>query len=168
MSESSEDQLIDCINQAGEPMRLPRKDFGERPAAYAVIERDGSLLAFKLPTGKFFLPGGGLDIGESPVDGLLREVREEIGGLKIVVREPLGIFEHFYYYDDTQSAWHGVSHVFMCDFAPGFDEIPVGAGEKEEGYPEWVRFEALTPEVLHPGIMGRVLEAYHVFRSHTD
>lgn len=56
--------------------------FDTRPAAYAVIIRDGRLLmAYWKQDGKegWTLPGGGLDVGEHPVDGCRREVLEETG-----------------------------------------------------------------------------------------
>lgn len=56
--------------------------FDTRPAAYAVIIRDGAiLLAYWKQDGKegWTLPGGGLDLAEHPVDGCIREVFEETG-----------------------------------------------------------------------------------------
>ncbi|MFC8040785.1 NUDIX hydrolase [Paenarthrobacter sp. NPDC057355] len=56
--------------------------FDTRPAAYAVIVKEGRiLLAYWKQDGKegWTLPGGGLDFGEHPVDGCIREVMEETG-----------------------------------------------------------------------------------------
>lgn len=56
--------------------------FDTRPAAYGVILRDDSiLLAYWKQDGKegWTLPGGGLDLGEHPVDGCRREIFEETG-----------------------------------------------------------------------------------------
>ncbi|MCZ9881151.1 NUDIX hydrolase [Arthrobacter sp. B2a2-09] len=56
--------------------------FDTRPAAYGVVIRDGAiLLAYWKQDGKegWTLPGGGLDLGEHPVDGCRREVQEETG-----------------------------------------------------------------------------------------
>jgi 8-oxo-dGTP diphosphatase len=56
--------------------------FDTRPAAYAVIIRDGAiLLAYWKQDGKegWTLPGGGLDLAEHPVDGCVREIFEETG-----------------------------------------------------------------------------------------
>ena len=57
-------------------------NFDTRPAAYAVIIRDGAiLLAYWKQGGKegWTLPGGGLDLAEHPVDGCRREIYEETG-----------------------------------------------------------------------------------------
>lgn len=73
-----------------------------RLAAYAWVERDDSVLLARIaPTdpgaGHWTLPGGGLDFGEDPADGVLRELREETGltgtvgellGVRSVVLEP--------------------------------------------------------------------------------
>ena len=51
----------------------------DRPGAYAVIEDDAGLIAV-IATGRgWFLPGGGMDAGETAVDALQREVLEETG-----------------------------------------------------------------------------------------
>ena len=57
-------------------------DFDTRPAAYAVIIRDGQVLLAHYQTSvasEWTLPGGGLEIGESPVQCCVREVAEETG-----------------------------------------------------------------------------------------
>ena len=63
----------------------------QRVAAYAVIVADRKLLLTQLASytgaaGRWNLPGGGLDSGESPTDGLVREVAEETGQVVDEVR----------------------------------------------------------------------------------
>jgi 8-oxo-dGTP diphosphatase len=55
-----------------------------RPGAYAWCERDGCVLLVRLSdetpwSGAWTLPGGGLEFGEDPEAGLLRELVEETG-----------------------------------------------------------------------------------------
>ena len=54
-----------------------------RPASYAWIVRDGKVLLCRLcedhNRGLWTLPGGGLEFGESPIEGCKREVHEETG-----------------------------------------------------------------------------------------
>jgi 8-oxo-dGTP diphosphatase len=73
-----------------------------RLAAYAWCERDGAVLLTRIALdgpggGLWTLPGGGLDFGETPVDGVIREVAEETGlaaepgrllGVRSAVLEP--------------------------------------------------------------------------------
>ncbi|MEO7421525.1 MAG: NUDIX domain-containing protein [Ornithinibacter sp.] len=56
----------------------------QRVAAYAVVVAEGALLLTQLSgttgaAGRWNLPGGGIDPGESPVEAVLREVAEETG-----------------------------------------------------------------------------------------
>ena len=53
----------------------------------AVPNHNGEILVLQLPDGKWCLPGGWMDVGESPFDTAQRETREE-AGLQIT---PLGI-----------------------------------------------------------------------------
>jgi 8-oxo-dGTP diphosphatase len=53
-----------------------------RVGAYAVIQRDGAVLLARFVGSeppRWTLPGGGLDHGEDPRDGAVREVEEETG-----------------------------------------------------------------------------------------
>ena len=60
-----------------------------RPGAYGLIVNDAGQLAVVRTPGGVFLPGGGIDPGESPESALIREVREECG-FDVLVRECLG------------------------------------------------------------------------------
>jgi 8-oxo-dGTP diphosphatase len=60
-----------------------------RLAAYAWVEADDRLLLVRVApaeagAGLWLLPGGGLDFGEDPVDGALRELAEETGLVGVV------------------------------------------------------------------------------------
>ncbi len=77
---------------AAPPASVPRPQHDPPPgsvrfrrlAAYAVIVVDERILLTQLSTrtpapGRWTLPGGGIDPGESPVDAVVREVHEETG-----------------------------------------------------------------------------------------
>jgi 8-oxo-dGTP pyrophosphatase MutT (NUDIX family)/ribosomal protein S18 acetylase RimI-like enzyme len=90
MYRSLEDLPIDDTND------LPT--FGEevdgypylvRPSAYAVILDDSSRLAVARAPEGLFLPGGGLDPGESPEQAAVREAQEECA-IEIADLRPLG------------------------------------------------------------------------------
>lgn len=50
-----------------------------RPGAYAVAhDETGTILCVRFE-GRLFLPGGGIDWGETPAEAVLRELREETG-----------------------------------------------------------------------------------------
>lgn len=69
------------------------------PGAQAVIERDGRALlgrrAHEPSAGRWDLPGGFLDEGEHPLEGLRREVLEETG-LELIVGDFLGFWLEAY------------------------------------------------------------------------
>ena len=50
-----------------------------RPSAYALIEDDEGRLALVRTADGTYLPGGGIETGESPEETITREVREECG-----------------------------------------------------------------------------------------
>lgn len=69
----------------------------QRLAAKALIRRDDHVLLARLSaraveTGRWTLPGGGVDHGESPETALLREVEEECG-LRPTVRSLVGVHD---------------------------------------------------------------------------
>lgn len=63
------------------------------PAVGAVILRDGKALvtvrALEPEKGRIDLPGGFLQVGEHPLDGIVREVREELGVEIEVTGDPI-------------------------------------------------------------------------------
>ena len=63
----------------------------QRIGAYAVCRaEDGSILLSRYRSGTWGLPGGGVDHGEHPEQGVVREVEEETG-YRVRVAELLGI-----------------------------------------------------------------------------
>ena len=67
----------------------------QRLAAYGVLQSAGTILLVRASTltevpGRWFLPGGGVDHGEHPIDALRRELVEETG-LEVSVGRQLGV-----------------------------------------------------------------------------
>ena len=88
-------QACTMIRRFGEPVEIGRR-YKSRPGAYAILF-DGSdiLLTFQdAPIPELQLPGGGIDLGESDLSALHREVLEETGwGISNPVR--LGAYRRF-------------------------------------------------------------------------
>jgi 8-oxo-dGTP diphosphatase len=60
-------------------VKLDGIEYVDRPGVYALIENDDKqIAAIRSGTG-FFLPGGGIDPGETEIEALKRELMEEIG-----------------------------------------------------------------------------------------
>ncbi len=70
------------------------------PAVGAVIVRNGKALLTvrgrEPEKGQLDLPGGFLDVGENPEDGILREIREELKTEAEVVSPPILLATHTY------------------------------------------------------------------------
>lgn len=70
------------------------------PAVGAVIVEDGKALvtvrAREPEKGRIDVPGGFLDVGEHPVDGLVREAREELGVEVEIIGKPVLLAIHTY------------------------------------------------------------------------
>lgn len=70
------------------------------PSVGAAIVRDGRALvtvrAVEPEKGRVDVPGGFLKVGEHPVDGLVREVREELGVEVEVLGDPILLATHTY------------------------------------------------------------------------
>ncbi len=87
----------------------------ERPGAYALLVRDGELLIVDENSG-WFLPGGGLEDGESPVEALHREVLEETG-YRIDEPTPLTQVCQYTISQSEQTAYAKDCHIFRAHLA---------------------------------------------------
>jgi 8-oxo-dGTP diphosphatase len=61
----------------------PGLDYLHRPAAFGIVQQDGKLACVRVDRGEgasyFDLPGGAVDAGETEVQAVMREFREETG-----------------------------------------------------------------------------------------
>ena len=72
--------------------RVVGASYVRRPSVYALIKNEvGQVAVVRTPQG-VFLPGGGIEMGETPEQAVLREVHEECGfGLRLLSRLPDGV-----------------------------------------------------------------------------
>jgi len=135
--------MIECTTLYRKKKLISKKDLKFRPAVYAIIVDDKKVLLVSLRNAKkYFLPGGGIEIGEKAEDALKREVVEEVG-IKIKVKKFLSFKENFFYYDPWNEAYHGLSFFFLCK--PETFNLVDGSkisGDEEEK-PEWVNIKNL-------------------------
>ena len=96
----------------------------ERPAAYACVFDGVGRVAAVLYNGRYFLPGGGTDPGETPEETIHREIREELCR-KVRLLQPLGTAIQYFPAD-------GVHYRMTATFYHGeFRTDPGGIGEHE-------------------------------------
>jgi 8-oxo-dGTP diphosphatase len=108
-----------------------------RVGVYGVIERDGRfLLARRSDIGWWNLPGGGLEHGETPEEGLTREVREEIAA-SVSVGRLVGVY--------AKPQKDEIVLVYLCQLTP--DSPPPGTSD-EVSEVAWVTPDALPENTL--------------------
>ena len=95
------------------------------PAVGAIVFRDGAVLLVKRGAepnrGRWSLPGGSLEIGETVEAGAVRETREETG----VDVQPLRVLDvrNFIERKDGEVRWHYVLIDVVCEYLRG-DPFP--------------------------------------------
>jgi mutator protein MutT len=138
--------MILCKNMYGEEVLVPKEKLTFRPSAYAIIVRNQQMLLVNTrSTGKYFFPGGAVELGERLEAALKREVREETG-LEIEVGELFQFKENFFYNNPADEAYHTFAFVFLAQPASTalIDDALVEDGEAEK--PRWVNIKDLQPD----------------------
>lgn len=134
-------------------MKIAPKEFGEkkegvvyarRPGAYAVFTEDGKVAVVDV-AGKYFLPGGGVDEGESPEDALRRELKEELGWEINDVKELGNALDHCF--SEKANAYITKEETFFTAVRTG------AAGHIEEVDHKiiWLSPHEARPRMFHPG-----------------
>lgn len=126
-----------------------------------IIEEDRILCTKNVdPTGFFYLlPGGGQEPGESLVDALRRECREELGvriipGKLLYVRDYIGSKHEFAEHDSDH---HQLELMFECELA---EDDNLGAGHVPDAYQvglEWLPLDSLGCYRFYPNALTSVL-----------
>jgi ADP-ribose pyrophosphatase YjhB (NUDIX family) len=127
----------------------------------AVIDDNGRILLIKrADNGKWAMPGGALEVGETPAAGVVREVLEETG----VRCRPLalvGVFDSRLC--GTTSRHHLYQFNFLCE--------PLNASEPQKPSHAlevldtgWFP-EDILPEDMDPGHVSRIPEAFRVWHG---
>lgn len=126
----------------------------------AIIDELGQiLLVQRADNAKWAMPGGALEVGETPAEGVVREALEETG-VHCQAVALVGVFDSRLC--GTTSRHHLYQLVFLCK--------PM---DKESGMPShghevldtgWFRENEL-PQEIDPGHVSRIPEAFRVWRK---
>lgn len=119
----------------------------ERFASRAIIFKGNNLMMVHSNLGEYKFPGGGIEYGESPIDALIREVREETGLMvfrdsikeygEIIEKRKSSIF------DNTIFVHH--SYYYICNVEDSINSQLLDEYEKEEGF----RLVEIEPNVAY-------------------
>lgn len=115
----------DCLAyQAGvqeaRPVRKKKQPTPHHLVAAAVIRRDAVVLIAQRPLegllgGLWEFPGGKIESGEDLVDGLKREIMEELG-VEVEIQGAFGVYRHAY------THFQVTLHAFICRLSDGVPE----------------------------------------------
>jgi ADP-ribose pyrophosphatase YjhB (NUDIX family) len=119
-----------------------------RPSVSAFVLHDGRLLLQqRADNGRWGLPGGSVEIGETVSAAIVREVREETG-FEVAVRRLVGVYSDPRFqvvrYPDGR-VWHYVNLCFQC-------ALGGGAPRPEPG--ETLAVGWFAPEALPEDLVG--------------
>ena len=132
---------IECIGMRGGKVMVSRENISHRPSVYGIVLFEGRiLLTVTKTTGKYWLPGGGIDIGERMQDALKREIWEECG-IEIEQSKQLFCREQLFYYEPLEKAWH--VHLIFYSAKPINIELVLNDHADESTNPQWVDIAAL-------------------------
>jgi 8-oxo-dGTP diphosphatase len=124
-----------------------------RVGAYGVCLDGDRILLSRYLGGEWALPGGGIDFGEDPYDGVIREVKEETGYL-VAVEALLGVGSVVW----QQSETHMISIIYHVTVVGGELAHEVDGSSDQAA---WIEVAAL-PELPH---VSRVDEGLELLRA---
>ncbi|MFC1959905.1 NUDIX domain-containing protein [Chloroflexota bacterium] len=138
-------QMVECRTLDNKIKRVPAESLEIRPSVYGLIVHEGRILLVRhTPTGKYILPGGGIDKGEPILTALKREIWEETG-ITVEVGRFLNFAEDFFYYEPLETGSHGYFFFYECH--PLTIVLPAVEYPPEEALDGalWVELASLEP-----------------------
>jgi ADP-ribose pyrophosphatase YjhB (NUDIX family) len=119
-----------------------RSRFSVRTVAVILDRDERRVLVHRAVIDDFWaLPGGRLEMGEASSDGIVREMREELG-VEVEVERLLWVAEEFFEFLDL--AWHGIAFYYLVRLPA---DCPIYDRDDWSGIEEFVE-DIFVPEHL--------------------
>ncbi|MCP4991480.1 MAG: NUDIX domain-containing protein [Colwellia sp.] len=119
---------------------LSAKSFNRKATRAIVLNGDDILLLYTKRYHDYSLPGGGIDEGESNIDGLIRELKEETGAHTVQNIVEFGLYEEFRpWHKEGFDIVHMESYCYICTIDDELFEPELEAHELSNGmHPVWM------------------------------
>jgi 8-oxo-dGTP diphosphatase len=111
--------------------------------------------------GQWSIPGGGLETGETIVEGVRREVEEETG-IRVRVLEQIETFERIVHDGEGRVQYHYVILDYLCEQIGG--ELRAGGDATDAA---WVAEGGLGEYALSESATRVILKAFEMVRTRT-
>lgn len=124
----------------------------------AIIDAEGRILLIQRADNSLWaMPGGALEVGETPAEGVVREAFEETG-VQSQALALIGVFDSRRC--GTMSRHHLYHVTFLCQPLNGLGQEPSHANEILDV--RWFA-QAELPDTIDPGHVSRIPEAFRVW-----
>lgn len=130
---------VDVPDIRGDVKSVPVDQLRWRPSAYAIVVHDGKLLTIRYKNGKYDLPGGGIEFGETIEESVVREAREETG-MKVSSPHLINVKSTYFRFTDDNN-YQTLMLYYRCELdggnisKDGFDDFEVAELEIAEWVP---------------------------------
>lgn len=110
-------------------------------------DHDARILLLKHTSGKWMLPKGTIEEGETPEAVALREVREETGISNVRVMADLGEERYYFFWRSEDTYYDKTVRYFLLEFLGGEEARP----QAEEGFVacEWVSVDEAIARIKY-------------------
>lgn len=134
----SKKNLVKCRDVYGKEFEVTVDELSFRPSVYGIIIKDDKILLSKQWDGYDF-PGGGIKLGETIDEALVREVKEETG-LDIKKNKIVACENSFFKYQQKEKYVQSILIYYLCEIVGGEISLDFLAESEKDyvGLPEWI------------------------------